>query len=88
MDVAGTGCGAPGTAQAYVLSATVVPPGVLTYLTLWPEGGIQPFVSTLNAFDGAIYSNMAIVPANNGSVSAFAPNPTHLILDLSGYFAP
>ena len=37
---------------------------------------------------GAITSNLAIVPTNNGSISAFAFNPTHLVLDISGYFAP
>ena len=31
---------------------------------------------------------MAIVPATNGSIDIFASNPTHLILDLFGYFAP
>jgi hypothetical protein len=31
---------------------------------------------------------MAIVPTTNGSVSAFTSNPSHLVLDISGYFAP
>ncbi len=83
-----SGCGAPGTAQAYVFNATVVPPGSLGYLTLWPQGQTQPVVSTLNALDGAITSNMAIVPTANGSIAAFPSNPTHLVLDIFGYFAP
>jgi hypothetical protein len=66
----------------------VVPPGPLGFLTLWPQGATQPLVSTLNAIDGSITSNMAIVPTTNGSVSAFSSNPAHLILDISGYFAP
>ena len=74
--------------RAYVLNATVVPPGSLDYLTLWPAGETQPYVSTLNALDGAITSNMAIVPTTNGSIDAFSSNPTNLILDLSSYFAP
>ena len=69
-------------------SATVVPAGALGYLTLWPQGQTQPTVSTLNALDAAVTSNMAIVPAASGSISAFPSNPTHLILDLFGYFAP
>ncbi|HUI85072.1 MAG TPA: hypothetical protein VL240_12660 [Candidatus Binatia bacterium] len=81
-------CGIPGTAQAYVLNATVVPSGSLGYLTLWPDSQPQPGVSTLNALDGAVTSNMAIVPTTNGSIDAFAANPTNLILDISGYFAP
>jgi hypothetical protein len=88
VNVAASGCGAPASAQAYVLNATVAPPGVLGYLTLWPQGATQPLVSTLNANDAAITSNMAIVPSTNGSISAFAQDPTHLVLDLSGYFAP
>jgi hypothetical protein len=78
----------PGSAQAYVFNATVVPPSPLGYLTLWPFGGTQPLVSTLNALDGALTSNMAIVPAGSGSVDAYASNPTQLLLDISGYFAP
>jgi len=35
-----------------------------------------------------IASNMAIVPTVNGSINAFAANPTQLILDLFGYYAP
>ena len=87
-NVVSSGCGAPASAQSFVLNATVVPPGPMGFLTLWPQGAAQPLVSTLNAIDGAITSNMAIVPTTNGSVSAFASNPTHLILDISGYFAP
>ena len=88
VDVETSSCAPPSTAQGYVLNATVVPPGSLDYLTLWPAGEAQPYVSTLNALDGAITSNMAIVPTTNGSIDAFSSNPTNLILDLSGYFAP
>jgi sugar lactone lactonase YvrE len=86
--VQGSVCAPPSTAQAYVLNATVVPPGPLLYLTLWPDPESQPNVSTLNAFDGAVTSNMAIVPSIDGSIDAFSSNPTNLILDLSSYFAP
>jgi len=56
---------------------------------LWPAGQVQPFVSTLNAFDGSIVSNAAIVPAAaSGSVSAYVTNTSDLILDTNGYFAP
>jgi hypothetical protein len=81
-------CGLPAAAQAYVFNASVVPHGYLGYLTLWPDGTTQPLVSTLNALDGSISSNMAIVPTNNGSVDAYASGITQLILDISSYFAP
>jgi hypothetical protein len=97
VDVVNSPCAVASTAQAYVFNATVVPQGGLGYLTLWPDGGSQPVVSTLNAYDGAVSSNMAIVPAGSqGKVDAFAdplnpsdPNDvTDLILDISSYFAP
>ena len=81
-------CGPPATAQGYVFNATVVPQGQLGYLTLWPDGENKPVVSTLNALDGAITSNMAIVPNSNGKTDAYASGYTQLILDISGYFAP
>ena len=90
VDVIGSRCGGTSAVQAYVFNATVVPSGALAYLTLWPQGAAQPTVSTLNALDGAITSNMAIVPTSNTEISAYAsgPNSTQLILDISGYFAP
>ena len=87
VDVVNSACGPAATAQAYVFNATVVPQGALGYLTLWPDGENQP-VSTLNALDGSISSNMAIVPTNNGKVDAYASGITQLILDISSYFAP
>ncbi len=97
VDVRGSACAPPSQSQAYVFNATVVPQGGLGFLTLWPDGVQQPVVSTLNAFDGAITSNLAIVPAGqSGKVDAYAsplnqndPNDvTNLILDISSYFAP
>jgi hypothetical protein len=88
VPVEGSTCAPPATARAYVLNATVVPPGILGYLTLWPDGGTQPLVSTLNSYDGAIASNMVIVPTTNGSIEAYSTNLTQLIFDLSSYFAP
>jgi hypothetical protein len=81
-------CAPPVAAQAYVLNATVVPSGSLGYLNLWPDGSAQPLVSTLNAGDGAVTSNMAVIPTKNGSIDAFATASTNLILDISSYFAP
>jgi len=88
VNVAASACAVPSAAQAYVFNATVVPPGLLGYLTMWPQGQPQPVAASLNALDGAITSNLAIVPTTNGSISVFPFNPTHLVLDLFGYFAP
>jgi uncharacterized repeat protein (TIGR03803 family) len=89
VNVLGSPCSLPSQSQTYVVNATVVPVGSLGYLTLWPDGEQQPNVSTLNAYDGAVTSNMAIVPAGNqGKIDAYAYGTTNLILDISGYFAP
>jgi hypothetical protein len=86
----GVPCGVPPAARALIANATVVPSGQLGYLTLWPDGGSQPVVSTLNSLDGTITSNMALVPTTNGFIDGYAagPGPTYLILDISGFFAP
>ncbi|MDX1979306.1 MAG: fibronectin type III domain-containing protein [Bryobacteraceae bacterium] len=76
-------------AQAYSLNATVVPHGPLGYLSLWPAGSTRPVVSTLNALDGAVVANAAIVRAGvNGALSAFVTDASDLILDMNGYFGP
>jgi hypothetical protein len=83
------GCNVPSTAKAYSMNVTVVPDGVLSFLTAWPAGAGQPFVSTLNSFDGSVVANAAIVPAGaNGAISIYVTDRTHVILDINGYFAP
>jgi len=89
VNIVSSPCAPPSNAKGYVFNATVVPTnGPMGYLTLWPDSEDQPVVSTLNAYDGFITSNMAIVPNVNGSIDAYADGMTHLILDISGYFAP
>jgi hypothetical protein len=78
----------PSTVGGFVFNATVVPSAAMPYLTLWPHNENQPTVSTLNAYDAFITSNMAIVPTNDGSIDAYAAGLTQLILDISSYFAP
>jgi sugar lactone lactonase YvrE len=85
--VPSSSCGIPANALAYSLNLTVVPLGPLGYLSVWPAGLPQPGVSTLNSLDGRIKANAAIVPVGqNGAFSAIASDPTHLIVDINGYF--
>ena len=85
--IAGGACGAP-VAQAYSLNITVVPPGPMGYLTAWPTGQAQPLVSTLNSYNGVVIANAAIVPAGpGGSISIYASDQTHVVIDINGYFA-
>ena len=83
-----TVCSIPATAQAYSLNITVVPPGFLGYITVWPAGQPQPFVSTLNDLLGTVVANAAIVPAGaGGSINVYASNTTDLVIDINGYYA-
>ena len=90
--VASSACGIPAAAQAYSLNMTVVPPGPLTYLTVWPAGVSQPYVSTLNAYQGQVVANAAIVPAgtglNAGAISVYVSDASNVVIDINGYFAP
>jgi len=81
-------CGVPPAASAVIVNASVVPAGPLGYLTLWGSGNSAPLAASLNASDGVITSNMAIVPLASGNITAFASDSTQLILDVTGYFAP
>ncbi len=87
VNVAGSSCGIPSVAQAFVLNATVVPSGPLGYLVLWPYGQPMPSTSTLNS-DGSVTSNLASVSDANGSISAYVTNATQLVIDVANYFAP
>jgi len=88
VDVGDSPCGIDSSATAYVLNAGVVPSAPLWFLTLWPDDQPLPQASTLNAIDRAVSSNMAIVSTDDGSIDAYASATTHLILDISAYFAP
>jgi hypothetical protein len=79
----------PPIAQAYSLNVTVVPQGVLGYLSAWPAGTAQPVVSTLNAWKGQVVANAAITPAGTGgSINIFVTNTTDVVIDTNGYFGP
>jgi len=88
VNIAGGCTSISGTAQNLVLNATVVPAASLSYLTLWSRGASQPLHSTLNAYDSAVTSNLAVVPTIDGYISSFSTAPTALIFDVFGYFAP
>ena len=87
-------CGViPSIAQAYSFNLTVVPTVAgsrVNYVSMWPAGAAQPFVSTLDDTQGAIVSNAAIVPAGTpyGGVSVYnnGPSTTDVVIDMNGYF--
>jgi len=86
-------CGVPVGAAAVTLNVTVVRPASSGSLTLWPSGGAQPSIPTMNfAADEAPFTNEVIIPlsSNVDDLSGvFAGSGTmDIILDVTGYFAP
>jgi hypothetical protein len=87
-------CGTiPAIAAAYSLNMVVIPHGGLAadYVTIWPAGGTQPIVATLNDYQGGIVGNAAIVGAGSplGGLSVYSSGPAviDLVIDMNGYFA-
>ncbi len=90
LPILSSNCNVPATAQAYSLNFTLVPPETpVAYLTVWPTGEAQPFVSTLNDPTGTVEANAGIVPAGSGgSIDVYVTDATDLVVDINGYFAP
>ncbi|HTY41963.1 MAG TPA: tail fiber domain-containing protein [Thermoanaerobaculia bacterium] len=81
-------CGIPTGAQAVSLNVTVVSPQGLGYVLLYPQGGSQPGVSTLNYVQGLTVANAAIVPLGTGGgvTVAAAVSGTDFLIDVNGYY--
>ncbi len=88
QNITGSACYVPTAAEGFLLNSTIVPPAPATYLALWSDGQAQPPTSTLDAWDGSIMSNLLLTGTNAGSVNVFSSDPTQLVLDVFGYFAP
>ncbi len=82
-------CGLPANAQAVSLNATVVHPTGPGFLTLYPQGGTFPPVSTLNYLGNDVVVNAAVVPlSGTGGISmALGVSGGDVILDTNGYYA-
>lgn len=83
------GCtGIPATAKGYALNVTALPGGnPMPFLTGYPTGQSQPNASILNAFQGQIVTNSAIIPAGaNGAINIYAYRRTDVVVEVSGYF--
>jgi len=78
------------TALAVVGNATVVEPAGIGFLTFWPSNVLQPTVATSNFTPGQIFNRHFIVGLgpSDGAFKIFTSVSTHLVVDLSGYFAP
>jgi len=78
------------TALGIVGNATVVSPANSGYLTLWPSNAAQPLAAASNFTPGQTFNRHFIVGlgAADGAFNIFPSTPTHLVIDVSGYFAP
>ncbi|MBS1876124.1 MAG: hypothetical protein JSU00_23125 [Acidobacteria bacterium] len=73
----------------FSLNVTAAPQGSLPWLTAWPADLPYPYVSTLNATDGNMTANAAIVQAkSSGNLALAAGSATDVFVDINGYFAP
>ena len=81
--------GIPAEVEAYSLNVTVTNTQGPGFILIYPQGGIQPTVSTLNYVAGQTIANAAIVPAGtNGGVTVIAGvSGTDLVIDINGYFS-
>jgi hypothetical protein len=82
-----SGCSIPSTALGYSLNVTVIPPGYMGFITVFPTGQPRPSASTLNDYLGTVVANACIVPGGtNGSVDVYADDATDLVIDINGYY--
>jgi hypothetical protein len=89
LTVSGLRCGVPAGALAVAVNATAVGAAAGGHLTLFPAGQAVPPTSTVNFGAGQVRANNAVVPVGtNGEVAALAASAVHLVLDVTGYFAP
>jgi glucose/arabinose dehydrogenase len=80
--------GAPAAKSAVLLNVTTDQPQAAGYVKAFPCG-TEPYISTVNFDPGQTAANLAMVqlpPNNQVCFTSFVP--THLIVDVSGWFAP
>jgi hypothetical protein len=84
-----SGCpGIPNTAKGYLINVTALPNGnPMPFLTAYPTGQPRPNASILNAFQGQIVTNAAIVPAGTaGKIDVYAYRRTNVVVEVYGFF--
>ena len=80
--------GLPGQLAAAVLNVTVADPTEAGFVTVFPCGATPPTASNVNYTRGQTVPNAVIAaPDAGGAVCLFSKAATHLIVDVSGWFA-
>lgn len=88
MLIQNSDCGVPAAAAYSMNFALIAPSGAsVGYLSAWPDDQPWPGTVVLNAPQGGIIDNSAIVPAgSDGGIQVLATDPTDLVIDINGYF--
>jgi hypothetical protein len=82
-------CGIPAGAQAVSFNFTVTNTAGPGFLLVFPQGGAQPNVSTLNYVASQTIANAAVVPLGSGGLTAIpGVSGFDLLIDVNGYYAP
>jgi hypothetical protein len=90
IDVQATGRGGVPSSgvSAVVINLTATEPTAGSYLTAFPTGFAVPLASNLNFGPGQTVPNLVLAPVSpQGTVCFFTTTPTHLLADVSGWFA-
>jgi subtilisin-like proprotein convertase family protein len=79
----------PSNAQAITGNITTVDSGG-GYLTLYPSGAAQPLVANSNYNPNEILNNVFTVGlgSSDGAFNIFVTSATHVVIDVTGYYAP
>ena len=94
--IQGTGaCNVPPGARALAANVTVISPTGTGYATFYPGNYPQPSTTTVSFSAGNTRTNHSILPlstAGDGKLAALTSiagnGSTHLVIDVSGYYAP
>jgi len=82
-------CAMDVTATAFSVNVTAIPKQPTPWLTMWRAGATMPGTSVLNAADGAVTSNAALVGVSPlGALSLYTPGTAEILLDVNGVFIP
>jgi hypothetical protein len=82
-------CGIPNSAQAVSANIAVTNTSGLGFISVWPEGAVQPvpLVASLNYSAGQTVANAVIAPlGTNGGITVYPKVGLDLIIDVNGYF--
>lgn len=87
--VARGSCGVPAGAKAVVGNVTTVVPAAQGFLTVYPSDAALPLAATTNFPANEVLNNVFTVGLGNadGAFKIYASNTTHVVVDVSGYYA-